>query len=223
MRALLRVAWPLLTTSPHVRDALHFTPTPPTLFCNPRYLNFEVGPRYYELEVDVTDDNVSPLTVHLVFNVTIINVNDPPLLVSPNVTGVPENSIIGSTVYTFLSSDEDGNRVTYSIVGGNLNTGVRGGGAGSATWHCCGAHSISAPPCWAREVFVVMTCSVASTRVQRVVALCRGKRTRANLYAYYRGLAWLVLLTRALLALLSVPPLFRSLYLPPPCSSVTCA
>jgi hypothetical protein len=96
-----------------------------TVLCPARYLNWEVGPRYYELEVDVTDDNASPLTVHLVFNVTIVNRNDPPLLVSPNTTGVPENSIIGSTVYTFIASDEDGDRIAYSIVGGNLNTGVR--------------------------------------------------------------------------------------------------
>ncbi len=74
------------------------------------------------------DDGVTipgPQTTSVTLNITIINVNDPPLMLSPNVTGVPENSIIGSTVFTVVSSDEDGHVVTHVIAGGNVNSGVR--------------------------------------------------------------------------------------------------
>ena len=65
-------------------------------------------------------------TTSVTLSITVLNVNDPPLLVSSNLTGIPENSIIGSTVYTFVASDEDGHAIAFTIVGGNNNTGVRG-------------------------------------------------------------------------------------------------
>ncbi len=89
------------------------------------YLSFEPGPRSYLLVLDVTDNSpLGSLTSRFVFNVSIVNVNDPPLLMSPNVTGIPENSVIGSTQYTFVVFDEDRDGVTMTIVSGNLNTGV---------------------------------------------------------------------------------------------------
>ncbi len=75
-------------------------------------------------QIDVTDNNASPLTTSLIFNITIVDVNDPPLLSSPNVTSVPENSPLGSTSYQFRYVDDENHAVAYSIVGGNLNTGV---------------------------------------------------------------------------------------------------
>ena len=110
----LSFEFPLKSLFLHHKSACTLHPTPPTLFCNPRYLNFEVGPRYYELEVDVTDDNVSPLTVHLVFNVTIINFNDPPLLVSPNVTGVTYR---GQSVWNVWGA-------IHTINGGEVNAAI---------------------------------------------------------------------------------------------------
>ncbi len=90
-------------------------------------ISYEPGPRSYQLQVDLVDNGVKLPGIQrtsVVLSITIVNVNDPPLLVTPNVTGVPENSAIGSTVHTMLASDEDGHTVAYSIVGGNNNTGV---------------------------------------------------------------------------------------------------
>jgi hypothetical protein len=100
-------------------------------------IDFEVGPRFYQLQVNLVDNGTKlpgPQTTSVTLNITILNVNDPPLLLSPNVTGVPENSPIGSTVYSLVSWDQDGHVVTHSIAGGNVNSGVRVCGVTSL---CC--------------------------------------------------------------------------------------
>jgi hypothetical protein len=59
-------------------------------FSSATLINYETGPRYYEVRLNITDDgapwNVSLTTTFLIF-VDVIDVNDPPLLTSPNVTG----------------------------------------------------------------------------------------------------------------------------------------
>ncbi len=88
-------------------------------------LNYELGPRRFTLLVDVTDNNpMGPKTSRFPLNITIVNVNDPPLLYSSNLTIVPENSLIGSVVYRFVPMDEDNDTVTFTILSGNINTGV---------------------------------------------------------------------------------------------------
>jgi hypothetical protein len=90
-------------------------------------ISYETGPRSYQLQVNLVDNGTKLpgiQTTSVTLSITILNVNDPPLLVSPNTTGIPENSILGSTVYTFIASDEDGHAIAFAIVGGNNNTGV---------------------------------------------------------------------------------------------------
>ena len=90
-------------------------------------INFELGPRTYSLQVDLVDNGVKLPGIQrtsVVFNITIVNVNDPPLLYSSNLTIVPENSPIGSVVYRFVPMDEDNDTVTFTILSGNINTGV---------------------------------------------------------------------------------------------------
>ncbi len=53
----------------------------------------------------------------------MVNINDPPLWVSANVTVVPEEQAVGTVVYTFVTSDEDNDTVSCFIVAGNVNTG----------------------------------------------------------------------------------------------------
>ena len=75
--------------------------------------------------LDVTDTNyLGVITTRFVLNISVVNMNDPPLLTSPNVTGIPENSALGSTQYQFVSFDEDADVVNYTIIAGNNNTGV---------------------------------------------------------------------------------------------------
>ncbi len=60
----------------------------------------------------------------VVFNITILDVNDPPLFLSPNVTIVPEIQEPGTVVYTIQPFDADGDEVQCYIIGGNDNTAV---------------------------------------------------------------------------------------------------
>ncbi len=95
-------------------------------------INFELGPRTYSLQVDLVDVSVKLPGIQrtsVVFNITIVNVNDPPLLYSPNVTYIPENKLPDEVVYRFVPMDEDNDTVSCFIVGNNNNTAVpRGNG-----------------------------------------------------------------------------------------------
>ena len=86
-----------------------------------------MGPRSYNLQIALQDNGTrvpGPQRVIVSLTITIVNVNDPPLLVSSNTTTVPENSFLSAVVYTFVSFDEDNDTVSYAIIAGNLNTGV---------------------------------------------------------------------------------------------------
>ncbi len=88
-------------------------------------INFEPGPRSYQLQVDLVDNGVKLPGIQrtsVVLSITIVNVNDPPLFLSPNVTVVDERQAPGTIVYNVLTSDEDGDAVECFIVSGNANT-----------------------------------------------------------------------------------------------------
>jgi hypothetical protein len=69
------------------------------------------GPRNYSLRFNLTDDAVTVpgpnISTIVTVNVTVVDVNDPPALRSANVTTVPENSALGTTVFSLVMVDED--------------------------------------------------------------------------------------------------------------------
>ena len=85
-----------------------------------RVLNFEAQP-VYELVVNVTDvpsAGVVPLTSTTVVTVTLIDLNDAPLL-APADRSIAEN-VRGNTVVTggdIVATDEDGHALTYTMTG----------------------------------------------------------------------------------------------------------
>ena len=87
-------------------------------------IDYEVGPRSYNLQIALQDNGTKvpgPQRVIVTVTVTVVDVDDPPLLTSANVTSVVENTPIGNVVYTFQSFDADGDNVTCYIIGGNFN------------------------------------------------------------------------------------------------------
>ena len=95
-------------------------------------VNFEEQAEF-QVVVDVVDtSSVEPLVVNVSFviNVTLVDVNDPPLLASPSTIPYPENWPVGDAYTYVVASEEDVNdTVTYTIVGGNDNPLPAAGGA----------------------------------------------------------------------------------------------
>jgi hypothetical protein len=80
--------------------------------------------RFYALQVvlyDISTKAPGPQSTPVTFFITITDLNDPPELISPNVTVVDENSLYTDVVYTFQAYDEDGHSVTFTIDPSPLN------------------------------------------------------------------------------------------------------
>ena len=110
------------------------------------------GPKVYNLVLNITDNGVPPLTTLFTIQVTITDVNDPPVLISTNETSVPlfsteslrlspltrcfcfaavpENSQISVTLFQMVAFDEDGHTVMVASVS-------------ALHWHSSVVHSLS--------------------------------------------------------------------------------
>ncbi len=89
-----------------------------------RTLNFEVDPQFVMLNVTVKDSGSPSLTVWQLVNLTVVNVNDAPVLASNATFNVSERTPLGSVVYNLAGFDEDTwDTLSYAIVSGNTNTG----------------------------------------------------------------------------------------------------
>lgn len=88
------------------------------LVANAAALDFE-SRKSFELTVRATDDAATPLSVELVVEVQLVDVNEPPVLTGGPFT-VPENSEAGTEIGTLSVADEDeGQTVSLNIVAGD--------------------------------------------------------------------------------------------------------
>ncbi len=80
-------------------------------------LNYEVK-HYYEITVKATDDSPKHYSAESLEKIYIKDVNDAPVIEAQEFTFDVDNNT-GNTIGRFEASDEDGDRLTCSIVGGN--------------------------------------------------------------------------------------------------------
>ena len=85
-------------------------------FSPPPTLDFEMQD-WYQLTLTVTDTGSLSHTSYL--NVTIVDVNEPPVILNlPNLTAaatIPEDVIGQLSLYEVISSDPDGDVLTYTL------------------------------------------------------------------------------------------------------------
>ena len=86
-------------------------------------VDYEPGPRFYGLQIALQDNGTKipgPQRTIVTVNITVLDLNDPPLLTSPNVTSVENNVTVGTIFYRYDSFDEDGDTVTCGIISGQV-------------------------------------------------------------------------------------------------------
>jgi len=86
---------------------------------NTSAINFEANP-IFNLTVEVEDNGPGNLTDQAVVTVTLIDINEPPVM-SPQTFSIDENSQDNTEVGLVVANDPDnGQTLTYSIVSGNV-------------------------------------------------------------------------------------------------------
>ena len=87
---------------------------------NSAMFNYEINPTY-TLVVKVQDNGTGNLSSQAAITITLLNINEPPLL-GTQAFSLNENSSYGSNVGTILASDPDlGQTLTFTILSGNTN------------------------------------------------------------------------------------------------------
>ena len=85
---------------------------------DPTFLNFETNPSF-QLTVRVTEATGEALFDEALITINLLDLNDPPVIVPGQNFSILENSAFGTSVGTVLANDEDGDTISYSIIGGN--------------------------------------------------------------------------------------------------------
>ena len=81
------------------------------------------GMDYYNVTVAATDGGESALSVTGAITIRLQNANDnaPELTNYQGSVDVPEDTVVGTVIYTVTATDHDGDTVSLSVVGGDLD------------------------------------------------------------------------------------------------------
>ena len=85
---------------------------------DPSLLNFETNPSF-QLTVRVTEVTGAALFDEATVTINLLDLNDPPVITPNQSFTILENSATGTSVGTVIATDEDGDTISYSIIGGN--------------------------------------------------------------------------------------------------------